>query len=98
MLDMAHQDYGQLEKEIHRLTDLNRDLNAQLITLRESRSLSKSEEQSITQLRSEFNRLNEDVNKLGMWLRMNKAKEIQQGKHMGMSLAEICIMYMAKGL
>ena len=91
-------DYDSLAKCNRELTELNADLHAQCTELRASRLLSPDEEASIKTLRREFDRLNVDVNKLGQWLRDNKALEIKQGKHMGMSLAEICIMYMARGL
>jgi len=91
-------DYDALAKRNRELTLLNTDLNAQCVELRKSKLLSPGEEEAIKSLRGEFDRLNADVNKLGLWLRDNKAMEIRQGKHMGMSLSEICIMYMARGL
>lgn len=90
--------YDSLSKENRRLTDLNLDLHSQLTTLRESRTVSPDEDSAITTLRQEFDRVNKEQNLLGEWMRNNKAKEISQGKHMGLSLAQICIMYMAKGL
>jgi hypothetical protein len=91
-------DYDSLAKENRRLKELNDDLHHQNSELRGSRLLSPIEEESIKALRVERDMLNADAQKLALWLRGNKEKEIRQGKHIGMSLAEVCIMYMAKGL
>lgn len=94
----ANADYDSLAKENRRLKELNADLNEQCRVLRESRPLSKEEEQQIAALRMDRDRLMAIENRLAMWLRDNKALEIKQGRHVGLSVAEICIMYMAKGL
>jgi hypothetical protein len=91
-------DYDSLARENRRLAELNKDLHQQNTELRKSRLLSPQEEESISQLRRDFDRVNAESIKLAKWMQDNKAKEIKQGKHMGMNLSEICIMYMAKGL
>lgn len=91
-------DYDTLARENRRLTELNQDLNSQLKTMRESRTISPEELESIRLLREDFNRLNGEQIELAKWLGRNKSKEIDQGKHKGMTLADVCIMYMAKGL
>lgn len=91
-------DYDSLARENRRLAELNKDLHAQNTELRKSRLLSPDEEKSISTLRQEFDRVNRDCIHLAKWLQDNKIQEIKQGKHMGMTLAEVCIMYMAKGL
>jgi hypothetical protein len=87
-----------LRKENDRLKLFNADLHSQLTTMRQSRTISPEEESQIADLRRQFEMLNKDAIALAVWLRNNKAKEINQGKHMGMSLSDVCIMYMAKGL
>lgn len=90
--------YDLLAKENRRLTALNADLQSQLVTMRKSRTISSEEEAGIKTLREEYHRINYDINQISLWLRNNKATEIKQGRHMGMTLSEIVIMYMAKGL
>lgn len=91
-------DYDSLAKENRRLTDLNKDLHTQLTAMRASRTLSPEEDAANAIVHSERNRMREDINKIALWLRNNKSKEILEGRHTGLSLPEIVIMYMAKGL
>lgn len=90
--------YDALAKENRRLTELNQDLQSQLVTMRESRTISPDEEDAIKRLRKEYDRMNYDINQISLWMRNNKAKEIKEGRHTGLRLNEIVIMYMAKGL
>jgi len=87
-----------LKDENRRLKELNADLHQQNTELRASKLLSPQESEAIAQLRRDYDRVNTETNKIAKWLSENKAKEIKQGKHEGMSLSQIVIMYMAKGL
>jgi hypothetical protein len=87
-----------LRRENHRLMELNRDLHLQLQSQSQARTLSPGEEERIARLREDFRTQNEEVNAIALWLRANKAKEIAQGRHVGLKFSEVVIMYMARGL
>ncbi len=79
-----------------KLKERNTDLSNQNTELRGSKRISPAEEAEITKVRAEWQAALEEQNKLALWLRDNKHREITAGKHMGMTLSEVCIMYMAK--
>jgi len=85
-----------LKRDNDRLTELNADLNLQLTELRKHKTISPEQEAHNARVARDFKANDEEIQALAIWLRNNKAKEIGQGKHMGMKLNEICIMYMAR--
>lgn len=87
-----------LRAENRQLRERNADLHSQLQTHRQSRTLSPEEDKAIADLREQFRVQNEEVNAIAMWLRRNKQKEIDQGRHTGLKFSEVVIMYLAKGL
>lgn len=90
--------YDQVMEENRKLKELNVDLHGQLTEMRKSKTISPTEEADFARLREDFRRQNEEVNAIALWLRDNKATEIKQGKHIGLKLSEICIMYMGRNL
>jgi hypothetical protein len=79
-----------------KLKERNDDLSAQNKELRASKTITPAEQKDIARIRAEHLQVSEEQNKLALWLRDNKAKEIAAGKHTGLSVSEVCIMYMAR--
>lgn len=79
-----------------KLKERNEDLSNQNKELRASKRLSPDEEKEIANIRAQYGVVVEEQNALALWLRDNKHREITAGKHMGMKLSEVCIMYMAR--
>lgn len=88
-LDACIADCGKLKEHNDDLSNQNREL-------RGSKRISPEEEAEFTRLRAEHLMALEEQNKLALWLRDNKSRQIAAGKHMGMNLSEVCIMYMAQ--
>jgi hypothetical protein len=83
-------------KEISRLEKLNTDQDEQIRALLKSgASLADSEQYART--KKEYDQMKAEVDKIGMFLRENMKDEIDAGRHGGMTLAEVCIMYMRRG-
>ncbi len=83
-------------KEISRLEKLNADQDRQIRELLKSgASLADVEQYSRT--KKEYDAMKTDVDKIALFLREHMKEEIASGKHAGMSLAEVCVMYMRRG-
>ena len=83
-------------EENRRLRTLNRDLAQQVEDAKSNTSITPHELLEFTRIRQEHYQLNAEQNKIVMWLRQYKAKEIALGKHGNMSLADVVIMYMGQ--
>lgn len=81
---------------IRKLQDENADLKGQNLEYRKSRVLSPEEDAIFTQMRADNQALLDQQNKLALWLRNNKGPEIDAGKHNGMDLSDIIIMYLGQ--
>lgn len=95
-LDAARSIIDHQRKEISKLETLNLDMDAQIKELLARDAITKEQAQYFAQLKRDFDAMKLEQDKLAKYLRVNKAREITAGKHMGMSLADVCIMYMGQ--
>jgi len=88
---------GLLKRENAHLRSHSADLSAQNLTLSHSPVITPEMTAEITRLRQEHEEARQQINKIALWLRVNKEKEIAMGQHAGKDLADVVIGYMAEG-
>jgi hypothetical protein len=84
-------------KEIARLERLNSDQDVQIRALLAS-GASLADVEQYARTKKEYDLMKADTDKIAMFLREHTEKQISEGRHSGMTLAEVCIMYMKRGL
>lgn len=83
-------------KEIARLETLNLDQDRQIRELLKSGS-SLADVDQYARTKREYDQMKGDMDKIALFIRENMKTEIAEGRHAGMSLAEVCVMYMRRG-
>lgn len=86
------------ERNIEEFKRVIRDLTRQLEKERKSTKVTPEEIAEFTRLRQEHQTALTEQNKLALWLRSNRAKEIARGDHKTMGgLANVIIYYLKQG-
>lgn len=83
-------------KEIARLERLNLDQDAQIRQLISTGS-TLSDLADYARIKRDFDSMEKEVNKIGMYFRQNRQVEIDRGEHANKTWADICIRYMQQG-
>lgn len=83
-------------KEIARLETLNYDQDKQIRDYIVNGTISKHERDDAANNKRQFDAMKEEMDKLALFIRENKSKEVAMGRHAGKSIADICIMYMGQ--
>lgn len=74
------------------------DLVAQVNEHAGKRYVTPEEDAALVQVRTDRDELMTQQNKIALWLRKNKAKEIEQGRHIGLQFHEVVIRYLVSSL
>jgi hypothetical protein len=96
-LDSQRKSLDFQRKEISRLERLNLDMDQQIRDLLKRDAVSPEEKADYSRMKRDFDSMEKEVNKIGMYFRQNRQREIDMGEHANKTWAEICIRYMQQG-